>query len=149
MRALLLLGALGAFGLCSAGHSSDATAVDSGPMAAKAASKSARATLVIGMSAEEVRTIIGKPKRVKAMKQDGVVAEVWLYSYNTPTGVRQIATSMRDVPFIDPLTGVLRMIQEPVYSHQMTYVVETTELLMVDGALANSKRYRTVKRHFD
>lgn len=101
------------------------------------------------MSSQDVRSTIGKPKRIKPMSQDGVVAEVWLYSYDTPAGVKQIATSMREIPFFDPITGVMRMIQEPVYSQQMTYVVETTELLMVDGALANSKRYRNMKQDLD
>ena len=117
-----------------------------GTPAVPAAQKPARPTLEAGMTAEQIVQIVGKPNRVKKLKQDAIEAEVWYYSFDRPYGVRQIAAQMREVPYVDPITGVMKMMQEPVYSEERSYLVETTELLIINGALAQSKRYRQVKR---
>jgi hypothetical protein len=43
----------------------------------------------------------------------------------------------------------MRSIPEPAYSQQRIFVVETTELLMVNGALAGAKRYQTREKSID
>ena len=101
------------------------------------------------MTSEQILQLVGKPSVVKNLKNAEVKAEVWLYRYDKLDGVKQVATSMQDVPYVDPITGILKMIQEPVYSQERTYLVETTELLVVDGKLTSSKRYRTTRRDFN
>ena len=118
----------------------------SGTPAAPVAASPARPTLEVGMSAEQIVQMVGKPKRVKKLKQATIAAEVWYYSFDRPNGMRQVATRMRDVPYVDPITGVMKMLQEPVYSDERSFLVETTELLIIDGALAQSKRYRQIRR---
>ena len=118
----------------------------SGTPAAPVAASAARPTLEAGMPAEQIVQMVGKPKRVKKLKQDAIGAEVWYYSYDRPYGMRQIATRMREVPYVDPITGVMKMLQEPVYSDERSFLVETTELLIIDGTLAEWKRYRQIRR---
>jgi hypothetical protein len=96
------------------------------------------------MSAEQVRACIGKPHKVKTLKQKqaGVQSEVWFYSYRVPAGMRNVAVGTRDdMPYIDA-SGRPQMTQLPVFQQVQDYVTETTELLMVNGTLAATKRYR-------
>ncbi len=114
-----------------------------------AVAKAARPTLEVGMSAEQIVQLAGSPARVKKIKRAEINAEVWSYTFSKPVGTEMVATRTQDVPYVDPFTGVMKMLKEPVQSLQRTYLVETTELLMIDAKLAQAKRYRTVSRNFD
>ncbi len=113
---------------------------------AAAATKPARPTLELGMTGEQIVEIVGKPNRVKKIKQDGLDAEVWYYTFDKPVNRRQVATSTRDVPYFDPLFDRMKMMKEMVFSQETTYLEETTELLMINGMLAQSKRYRQLRK---
>lgn len=113
------------------------------------AAKPARPTIAVGMTADEIRQIAGNPVRIKRLKKEGVEAEIWYYKYNRLANVKEVATKTVDVPWVDPITGATKMMPEPVYSQQRTFVVETTELLLVNGQLASSKRYRDVEKTID
>lgn len=113
------------------------------------APEKAKPTLDLGMTAEQIVQIAGKPERVKKMKQEGIDAEVWYYSFKKAAGTTMVATSVQEIPYFDPLTGVMKTLKEPVHSLAHDYLVETTELLMIDGKLAQAKRYRSLKRDID
>lgn len=113
------------------------------------AAKPTRPTIATGMTADEIRQIAGNPAKIKRLKKEGVQAEIWYYKYNRLANVTDVATRTINVPWVDPITGVTKMMPEPVYSQQRTFVVETTELLLVNGQLASSKRYRNVEKNID
>ncbi len=116
---------------------------------AGAAEKSARPKLEIGMSAEQVIAVVGKPHRVKkAPNKAELAAEIWYYEYRMKAGVHEEVLGTRDVPYVNPKTGVEQIIKEPVYTVVDDYVVETTALVMVDGHLTGSKRYRSVSQEY-
>ena len=113
------------------------------------AKKTTRPTVSIGMSAAEVRELIGQPAQVKPYKKGEVRAEIWCYSYDQSTGVRLVSTGMRDVPFYNFRIGAMDTYKEPIYGQERLVLVETTELLMVDGVLASAKRYREQQRNYE
>ncbi len=141
--------ALGFCGLSHLGAASDSVAKVSPSAAPASTVKPARPSISVGMSAEQVQGIIGKPERIKPLKKDGVSAEIWFYSFEKLARTRDVATSTRNIPVVEPITGTIKMIPEAVYTQQRIYVTETTELLMVNGALASSKRYQQYKNSFD
>ncbi|MBK8478667.1 MAG: hypothetical protein IPL39_21010 [Opitutaceae bacterium] len=148
----LLLGTAVALGFCGLSHlgaASDSVAQASASPVPASTAKPARPSISVGMSAEQVQGIIGKPERIKPLKKEGVSAEIWFYSFEKLAGTKDVASSTRDIPVADPITGTIKMIPEAVYTQQRVYVTETTELLMVNGALASSKRYRRIKNSFD
>jgi hypothetical protein len=51
-----------------------------------------------------------------------------------------VVTTVRESPYIDPLTGQSRTIREPVYGQEMSYFHETIELLMNGDSLLEWKR---------
>ncbi len=143
----LLLGLVACFAAATGAVATPAVAA-AGAAPAPAA-KPARTELLIGMPAAQVRELIGAPRRVKAIKREGVAAEVWFYSYRAPAGVRQVVTGTREIPYVDPITGVMRSIPEPIYSQERVYLEETTELLIVEGTLAASRRYRASDKSYN
>ncbi len=129
------------------------TAADASPARASetaaAAATPARPTISIGMKAEQVLELAGQPKRVRKLKQEGIAAEVWYYTFSKRVGVTQVASSLTYIPWVDPISGITKMMPEPVYTQQYNYMIETTELLMIDGALAQTKRYREFETKMD
>lgn len=111
--------------------------------------KTERPKLEIGMSAEQVIALVGKPHRIKNAPNDaGLKAEIWYYEYKVKAGVHEEVLSMRDVPYTNPKTGVEMILKEPVYSMVDDYVTETTALVMVDDHLTGSKQYRSVSQEY-
>ena len=115
---------------------------------AKVNNKAARPRIEVGMTGDQVRAIAGKPDRIKPLKKEGMKAEIWLYKFNRPVGMKQVATGTRFVPWTEPITGVTKMIPDPIISMVQVFESETTELLMIDGVLTSSKRYRNVGENY-
>jgi hypothetical protein len=138
-----------ALAICGLPSLSLAATADTQPTEAKATNKAARPAIDVGMTADQVRAIAGEPIRIKPLKKDGMSAEIWVYKFDKLTSVKDIPTRINQVPYTDPITGVERSIPEPVYSQQRTFTVETTELLMVNGALTGAKRYHTREKSID
>lgn len=97
-----------------------------------------------GQTAAEVRAAVGEPAEIKPFvsTETGLSAEVWIYRRNVPGDERQVPIATRPVPAVNPVTGLPFTVNEPVYETQAATVVETVELLMVDGQLAQRKGRR-------
>lgn len=146
LHSLLSLGLIACAVAANAAPTGTAAAPGGAPVAA---ATPARTELSIGMPAATVRELIGAPRRVKTLKREGVEAEVWFYSYRKQTGVRQVVTGTREIPYVDPISGIVRAMHEPIYNQERVYLEETTELLIVEGTLAGSRRYRTADKSYD
>jgi hypothetical protein len=107
-----------------------------------------------GMKPEEVKTLVGEPLAVRS-REPGPAgaaappAETWTYQRKVSEIVQQVATSTKDVPYFDPFLNTIRMIKEPVYQNETVTVLDTIELLMIDGLLREWKITRRTERKFD
>ncbi|HNY42802.1 MAG TPA: hypothetical protein PKJ41_20535, partial [Bryobacteraceae bacterium] len=99
---------------------------------APAAEKVASPALSEGMTAAEVLQIAGKPESVKPMKQEGIQAEIWRYSFTQTLNVRPVVTGTRQEPYFDLITNQQKSRTETVYGQETSTLVEVTELLMID-----------------
>ena len=101
------------------------------------------------MSAAQVRQLVGEPTRIKKVQRvEGLESEIWYYETKVKVGAHEEPLSTRDVPYVNPKTGIQEIIKEPVYSLVNEYVVETTALVLVDGVLTGSKRYQTRSQEY-
>jgi hypothetical protein len=101
------------------------------------------------MSAAQVRQLVGEPTRIKKVpRAEGVESEIWYYETKVKVGAHEEPLSTRDVPYVNPKTGIQEIIKEPVYSLVNEYLTETTALVLVDGVLTGSKRYQTRSQEF-
>ena len=80
------------------------------------------------MRRAEVANYLGPATEVKPFVTAGAEGEIWTYTTVAPGPSRQVAATMRDVEFVDPITGEMRMIQEPVFKNEITTITDVTEL---------------------
>ena len=121
----------------------------SGAKAAAAPVAAAKADVRKGMSGAELKKVWGEPKVVRPFVVDGVTSEVWVFERRLPGKTRQVVARMQEVPYVDPITGVMRMIQEPVQENETTTVIEITEVLMFSGVVAEWKKTFDSERAFN
>ena len=131
----VLLATFGCFALGSA-------ALSAAP--AKEAAKKARPALTKGMSAEEVRGIVGQPTEVEAIKTDEGKAEKWTYRREVDHTVIQTANTERTIPAFTghnadgPVIGTAIV---PDYRLKHVYTYQVTSLLMFEGRLVVAKQW--------
>lgn len=135
---------MGALAFCLGGAAVQAFGKPEHP--APAAAKAASPALAEGMTAAQVLQIAGKPESVKPLKQEGIQAEIWRYSFKQTLNVRPVVTGTRQEPYFDPITNQQKNRTEMVYGQETSALVEVTELLMIDGKLSKTKRYREIEK---
>lgn len=101
------------------------------------------------MTGVELKQLLGEPKQVRPFVVNEVASEVWVFERRIPGKTRQVVARMQEVPYVDPITGVMRMIQEPVHENETTTVIEITEVLMFSGVVAEWKRAFDAERAFN
>jgi hypothetical protein len=97
--------------------------------------RSLAANLRKGMTQEQVREMLGNPAQIRPVRGAEGTSERWVYERRVSQVVDQQATGSQDVPYIDPFTGEMRMIQEPTYSQVTKTITEELHLLWRNGGL--------------
>lgn len=93
--------------------------------------------LQLGLRRQQIKELLGQPTAVRPMEAGDGKSEVWVYNRTGKQRVRETVATMSDVPWVDPITGEMRMLKEPVISYiTETYKVEL-RLLMYRGHLIN------------
>jgi hypothetical protein len=101
--------------------------------------------LVLGMTAEQVRALVGAPQAVRPDPAGGVGDEFWHYRHKRDEVVRQVSIGTRDVPAVNPITGQDIIIKEPIMGNEYTTLYLDFELLIIDGRL----RSIDLRRHHE
>jgi hypothetical protein len=92
-----------------------------------------------GMSTDELIARWGQPEARKPLPTSAGNGEVWTYQHVVGKYQRQVAAGTREVPYVDPITGLEGINREPVYSQENVEVVRTSELLIFQGHLLEWK----------
>lgn len=101
-----------------------------------------------GMTAEQVRSVLGEPQKIGPMESPSGQAEVWTYRTSYVGRLRQVQTGSTTYSRPNPITGVEETVSEPVYSTEQEFVEETIELLIFDGKLIEWKKRRAADRDY-
>jgi hypothetical protein len=114
------------------------------PVAAPASAASALAALKKGQTATQVKALLGEPASIRPFPASvaGLGAEEWVYRRVLAESERQVPITTREVPAVNPITGLPFTVNEPVYETQAGAVVEVTALLMVEDRLIAWKSQR-------
>ena len=132
---------------CASTSSSSSQTADS-RSAQRTANVDPAAQLRQGMLPDQVRSLLGEPRETRPFPSEEGTAEVWIYE-RKDVAVRPTAATTQEVPYVDPLTGVMRTVQEPVYSQESVSVTRELQLLWFDGKLESWKSDERVDRHFN
>ena len=96
-----------------------------------------------GMTAEEVKRIMGPPAEIKPMASPTGKAEVWVYHRTSSTPIQQVQVGTRSTS-VSPLLGAgsvasSQSIDVPVFADEVEITDETIRLLMFDDKLIEQK----------
>ena len=93
------------------------------------------ARLALGMTVDEVRTLVGAPRSIRPDPAGGAGDEFWHYRHKLDETSREVSIGTRDVPAVNPLTGEEIIIQEPVMAREFAILYLDVELKIIDGRL--------------
>lgn len=97
-----------------------------------------------GMTAEEVKHIMGEPAEIKPMDSPTGKAEVWAYHRTINGLVEQIQIGSKPITVSsvggDGLAHLQVVAEEPIYKQAVHTDEETISLLMFDGRFISQKR---------
>lgn len=89
-----------------------------------------------GMSAEQVRALVGEPRTIKPGESADMKVELWTYTRKIWTTTTTEATRTREVPYFDPFINAIRMVPEPDYQPLTIDVVERITLVMIEDQIS-------------
>ncbi len=123
------------------------------PTVAQGSMESADATpprvIAKGMEGEEIVRRIGKPSEIRPVDTPDGRAEIWVYRRNAGQDTTLSATTVSQRLVIHPLTGAHFTVPEPSYSTERRELLETTNLLLYEGKLAEWTRTVEAKRSYN
>ena len=115
------------------------------PAAAASKGDAAKPAIEKGMSADEIRKLLGKPKSVKRIEKDDLKAESWTYRRKIRTVTTQAVVGDESQPAFVGLgmgdANGLGTVSVPVYRLKHTTYYQMTALLMVEGELVTARQW--------
>jgi hypothetical protein len=97
-----------------------------------------------GMTAEEVRHIMGEPLEINPTVPPTEKAEVWVYRRTINGPVEQVLIGTKPITYSaiggDGLARQQTVAEEPVYKQAIHFDVQTVSLLMFDGKYLSQKQ---------
>lgn len=115
--------------------------------------KPSKAGIAKGMSADEVRKIIGEPLSIKHIDSAEIKAESWTYKRKLRTETTQEFVRDEQQPaFVGVGMGDangLGSVSVPVYRLKHTTFYQVTALLMVDGTMFEARQWIETELHYE
>lgn len=97
-----------------------------------------------GMRADDVIILMGEPEEIRAMQPLEMKLVAWIYKRDYVQNLKLVQTGQREVPYVDPITGIHKIIYEPILNPETTTIHETIELMFSENTLVAWKRYQDV-----
>ncbi|MCB1121514.1 MAG: hypothetical protein KJT03_08195 [Verrucomicrobiae bacterium] len=91
-----------------------------------------------GMSAAEVKELLGEPLKVVRTEGQNKVLETWTYE-DTKEIQRQVQAGTREVPYTNPITRETTTITEAITTIKTDRITLVTDLFIIDGILTGWK----------
>lgn len=149
IRILVGVGLLVGLGACSTVEQKDDASIPAPIAGAEPQALGSMTGLSKGMSVTELVELYGQPKEKTNIERDELVFERWIYVEPFRSRVDMVASRMEEVPYIDPLTGESKTIQEPVFTQEMKHYELKSDILMFDGKVIEWKQSTVMVRSLD
>lgn len=107
-----------------------------------------------GMTADQVRAIIGKPREVRKIDAEGVTGESWIYRRVAKRVINQVAPTTAKVPTwggpgVNRANGEIIEVDVPFTRNERVTIYQMTALLFIDGKVTASKQWLERESLFD
>lgn len=104
--------------------------------------------LKVGMTDEEIRAAWGPPAEILPLENAPAPGEIWRYRTVLRSAQRQVAATVVEVPYVDPISGLYIPQKEITQSQETVSQVQTTDLIVVEGRLVGWKRSLNEERTY-
>lgn len=149
IRMVLGLGLIVGLGACSTVEQKGGGA-DPSPMAgAEPKALGSMTELSKEMPVSELVGLYGEPDEKTKIEREGLIFERWIYEEPFESRVDMVASRMEEVPYMDPLTGESKTIQEPVFTQEMKHYDLKTDILVFDGKVIEWKQSAKLVRSLE
>jgi hypothetical protein len=111
------------------------------------------AKLVRGMSAADVKKLMGEPGKVEAMEAPSGKAEIWTYTRELENRSAQVQVGSKPITIsqigADNQMHTMTIAEEPIFKMQHITVVEQVDILMFNGHFLEKKVTRGKRARYD
>lgn len=104
--------------------------------------------IVLGMTEDRVRAELGTPDKVDAGTMENRMEDTWHYSIELPPSYKTIVAEVREVPWVDPISGEMKSIPDPVVDQQRIDRREELKLTFRHNQLIAIDRTTSEQREF-
>jgi outer membrane protein assembly factor BamE (lipoprotein component of BamABCDE complex) len=104
--------------------------------------------LRVGMHKPQVLELLGEPKHTEPPRNANGMRETWEYEIIHHPQYKTIVAQMELVPYVDPFTGELKWLEEPVQNQQRIQKHETLTLTFRGPRLIDLERQVRESNHF-
>lgn len=104
--------------------------------------------LRMGMHKPQVLAWMGEPGETTAANNANGMRETWTYEIVHPPIYKTIVATMEEVPYMDPFTGELKWLEEPVLNQQRLQRIDTITLTFRGPRIIDLAREVDVNSHF-
>lgn len=111
-------------------------------------SKPASDRLIVGLTTTQLDELLGDPEKVEPATMFNRAEETRHYTIAHTPEYRDTVAEMKDVPFVDPITGVMRMIKEPIVdqqrierNEQITVVIQHDHVINIDRRIVKRSSF--------
>lgn len=84
-----------------------------------------------GSPTEDLIALLGEPISIAPYEGDPERVQIWTYELKK-SQIDMISMETQEVPYVDPFTGELTSIEEPVYIPQTTTYTDNIQVFIVD-----------------
>ncbi len=101
-----------------------------------------------GSPTEDLIALLGEPQSIEPYDGDPERIQIWIY-HITKTNTQFVGFNSKEVPWVDPITGELKMILEPEYQPKTTISTDTVQVYIINDKVLGWIVDRKKRRYYD
>lgn len=94
---------------------------------------------------EDLVALLGEPQSIEDYPADPQRVKIWIYQ-KEKSRTDMVAFETEEIPYVDPITGEERMIEEPLYKPQTKTSIQIIKVYVIDGKVVGWKIDNEEKR---
>jgi len=101
-----------------------------------------------GSPTEDLIALLGEPQSIEPFEGDPERIQIWTY-HITKTDTNFVGFNSKEVPWVDPITGELKMILEPDYQPKTTIRTDTVRVYIMNDKVLSWKVDRKKRSYYN
>ncbi|MBT5900550.1 MAG: hypothetical protein HOH58_00405 [Opitutaceae bacterium] len=108
----------------------------------------ASSELIVGMTRVQLQDCLGEPRKIEPATEWNRMEGTRYYTVDHPPIYQTITAEMQEVPYVDPITGEMHMLKEPLMDQQRIARVEQIKVVIRHNQVIEIDRQLNENRTF-